>query len=239
MNIGGRTVKDEVLRYMQKLSGETHTSLEWHREQGFTGVYNFRFKERHSDNTLIGFVLDFDTMDDVFETMHYVKEKLLGKVSSVRTSANPGTVDYMLSRYIKRDVENTQLVYKHIASFNMKMPRKPVPEIKDVIFNDPATIVFWEDGTKTVVKAQGDDIFDPEKGLAMAITKKAFGNQGNYCEKIKPWLAGCETRKDEHSNTWCAYNRLYNIYLDNKATKKDLYCAILDAINYLAEDMDN
>ena len=42
--------------------------------------------------------------------------------------------------------------------------------IKNVIFNPPATIVFWENGSKTVVKAQGE-AFDPEKGLAMAISR--------------------------------------------------------------------
>ena len=61
-------------------------------------------------------------------------------------------------------------------------------QIKDVIFNNPATIVFWVDGTKTVVKCQDGDIYDPEKGLAMAISKKALGNQGNYCEVFKKWL---------------------------------------------------
>lgn len=60
--------------------------------------------------------------------------------------------------------------------------------IKNVIFNDPATIVFWQDGTKTVVKCQDGDKFDPEKGLAMAITKKVYGNQGNYCNQLKKWL---------------------------------------------------
>ena len=62
--------------------------------------------------------------------------------------------------------------------------------IKDVIFNDPATIVFWMDGTKTVVKAQDSEKFDPEKGLAMAIAKKALGNEGNYYEVFKTWLPG-------------------------------------------------
>lgn len=61
------------------------------------------------------------------------------------------------------------------------------PEIKNVIFNDPATIVFWTDGTKTVVKCQEDDEFDPEKGLTMAITKKVYGNKGSYCNVIKKW----------------------------------------------------
>ena len=57
-----------------------------------------------------------------------------------------------------------------------------------VIYNDPATIAFWSDGTKTVVKAQPGDIFDPEKGLAMAIAKKACGNKGNYYNGFKKWL---------------------------------------------------
>jgi len=59
--------------------------------------------------------------------------------------------------------------------------------IKKVIFNSPATIVIWEDGTKTVVKAEGEN-YDPEKGLAMAIAKKAFGNEGNYYNEFKKWL---------------------------------------------------
>lgn len=62
------------------------------------------------------------------------------------------------------------------------------PSIEKVIFHDPATIVFWEDGTKTVVKCGENDIFDPEKGLAMAIAKKALGNEGNYYNAIKKWL---------------------------------------------------
>ena len=36
--------------------------------------------------------------------------------------------------------------------------------IKKVIFNNPATIVFWSDGSKTVVKAHNDD-YDPERAL--------------------------------------------------------------------------
>ena len=60
--------------------------------------------------------------------------------------------------------------------------------LKKVIYNDPATIAFWSDGTKTIVKAQPGDIFDPEKGLAMVIAKKACGNTGNYYNGFKRWL---------------------------------------------------
>lgn len=61
-----------------------------------------------------------------------------------------------------------------------------IPPIKNVIFNNPATIVFWADNTKTVVKCENEE-FDPEKGLAMAISKKALGNQGNYFNEFKKW----------------------------------------------------
>lgn len=64
-----------------------------------------------------------------------------------------------------------------------------IPVIEKVIFNDPATIIFWKDGTKTVVKAQDGEVFDPEKGLTMAISKKVLGNQGNYYNDIKMYLA--------------------------------------------------
>ena len=57
-----------------------------------------------------------------------------------------------------------------------------------VIFNAPATIVYWNDDTKTVVKAGEHDVFDPEKGLAMAIAKKFFGNKGNYYNHFAEWL---------------------------------------------------
>lgn len=43
-----------------------------------------------------------------------------------------------------------------------------------VIRNGPATIVFWKDGTKTVVKCHDED-YDPEKGLAMALCRKLWG----------------------------------------------------------------
>ena len=62
------------------------------------------------------------------------------------------------------------------------------PNIKDVIHNDPATIVLWQDGSKTVVKCQKGDTYDPEKGLAMCIIKKICGNKGNYNNEIKKWM---------------------------------------------------
>lgn len=84
-------------------------------------------------------------------------------------------------------------IYKYVYgkyenSITPMKSQRLIPEIKNVIYNDPATIVFWSDGTKTVVKCGEGDEFDPEKGLAMAISKKALGNQGNYYNTFTKWL---------------------------------------------------
>lgn len=60
--------------------------------------------------------------------------------------------------------------------------------IKNMIFAPPATIVYWSDGSKTVVKCSEKDVFDPEKGLAMAIAKRCGGNKGSYYKEIQNWV---------------------------------------------------
>lgn len=81
------------------------------------------------------------------------------------------------------------------SSVGYKNPRCiGVPKIpsdmtyKRVIFNDPATIVIWEDGSKTIVKCQKGDVYDPEKGLALCFMKKALGNKGNFNNVLKTEL---------------------------------------------------
>ena len=78
--------------------------------------------------------------------------------------------------------------YKNYIRWCFEPNTTKLPEIKDIIFNEPATIILWADGTKTVVKCQEGEGYDPEKGMAMAISKKALGNKGNYCEVFKKWL---------------------------------------------------
>lgn len=93
----------------------------------------------------------------------------------------PGTLAKMVDKRVNEMIKEA-----------CTMRKSPVPAIKDVKFNPPATIIFWADKTKTVVKAQGNDAFDPEKGLAMAIIKKLCGNKGNYNNVFHKWLAKYE-----------------------------------------------
>lgn len=92
------------------------------------------------------------------------------------------------------DIINAKNRYKVEKTYNLGT------NIKKVIFNNPATIVFWSDGSKTVVKAHLDD-YDPEKGLAMAIAKKALGNEGNYYNVFKKWLPNEDSSEEIQDRT--------------------------------------
>jgi hypothetical protein len=84
--------------------------------------------------------------------------------------------------------------YRATRYFYGEIPRNSGP-IKKVIFNNPATIVVWNDGTKTVVKCQPGDEFNKELGLAMCIAKKYLGNKSNFNNVFKKFIEGYDPRE--------------------------------------------
>lgn len=72
--------------------------------------------------------------------------------------------------------------------YMQKRPHTVLPKIDRVIFHDPATIVYWSDGTKTVVKCQPGDTFSTETGLMAAMLKRFLGNDNTYNKVINRWL---------------------------------------------------
>ena len=73
--------------------------------------------------------------------------------------------------------------------------------IDRVIFNNPATIVIWDDGTKTVVKCQNDEPFDKEKGIALCFMKKHYGNKSSFNEVFHKFIT--EEDKEEYKPKHC------------------------------------
>lgn len=89
-------------------------------------------------------------------------------------------------------IDKKEETKKPVDSFETKQSTNRRVKIRDVIFSDPATVVFWNDNTKTVVKTRGGEKYDKEKGLAMAIIKKITGNTRNYYEIFKEWCGNEE-----------------------------------------------
>lgn len=87
-----------------------------------------------------------------------------------------------LSKYI-REAHSDSMVAEPVK------PRETyIPEIKNTYFNDPVTVVIWEDGTKTMVKCQEGDVYSAETGLALCIAKKALGNMPNFNNVFRKWI---------------------------------------------------
>ena len=110
--------------------------------------------EKDNDNNDIKIKLQ-STEDKVKECIKYMKED---------TELNKyGDCEFDYKSYYKSytDIVVRTSMYKHFV-------------IKDIKFNGPATIVFWEDGEKTVVSLKDEKVYDFEKALAFAFVKKAL-----------------------------------------------------------------
>ncbi len=93
--------------------------------------------------------------------------------------------------YCKQDIDS---VSKMIQNQNHGYL---IPGIAKVIYNPPATIILWEDETKTVVKCCETDIYDPEKGFAMAVIKKLCGNTSAPFHRLfKTWVLESKDASD-------------------------------------------
>lgn len=112
--------------------------------------------------------------------------------------------------------------FSELTVLTLKQTKTREYGIKEVIFNNPATIVKWEDGTQTIVYCQDNveevvktvdgkevkvrkprkaDSFNPEIGLAMAIVKKHFGNMGNYNNVFRKYIPEIKAAEKIEKNT--------------------------------------
>lgn len=89
--------------------------------------------------------------------------------------------EYDFKNYVKNDLEVTKVTCRICElEFGFKIER--------VIFNPPATIIIWTDGTKSVVKCQNNEPYDAEKGFALAYLKKLLGNDNTFNKEINKWV---------------------------------------------------
>lgn len=127
-------------------------------------------------------------------------------------------------------MEDTDMTYilQNKSTFRGGTSYLMTVEPKKIHFNGPATIIEWNDGTKTVVKCQRGDTFDPLTGVAMACMKKMLGTNesgSNYLNDVTKLI-------DE---AWEAKNKRYE--KKEKALKQKKEVADPDW-NVIAEKLD-
>jgi len=73
----------------------------------------------------------------------------------------------------------------HSGRYPWDKDEKRIPKVARIFYDDVATVVFWTDGTKTVVKCPEGTPYDEYTAFCAAFTKKLYGNNSKLQREIK------------------------------------------------------
>lgn len=138
----------------------------------------------------LGFTVTKQYMSNTHEYCFDIRKDHIGMIRyfDYKPSDNTFQRDVRQKGFIRSIIEDYSKECRKItAEEPMCVLPKPL-KIKVVHFSGPVTTVIWEDGTKSQVRCQDGDDFDPEKGLALAIAKRVLGNKGSWYDEIKKWV---------------------------------------------------
>lgn len=92
----------------------------------------------------------------------------------------------------------------------------PKVYITKVLYNNPATIVFWSDGTQTRNICPKETLYNPDTGLAFCVLKKFMGGD-EMAKLFNDWeLKGCHNDK----NHWVELKEVRKRHKENDKCKK-------------------
>lgn len=92
--------------------------------------------------------------------------------------------------FFKKSVETMYIMNdsEYFKGFDMRLNEVDCnslyPKPVKIIYDPPATIVFWTDGTETVVKCSMDDEYNEYYGFLCALGKKMFGTNSHLKKLI-------------------------------------------------------
>lgn len=154
-------------------------------------IMHLYFRAVDSDLAIVPKLRDIKECDGAFGDAVYFKfnkeepEEMGKKVKTLNDVWNTLTEEQKKAVYL--------VIGKALEDKGIKFPL-PAPQkasIHKIVFNGPATIVFWTDGTKTIVRYNDktETIDDREKAVFAACAKKLIGTNktgSNYLDRIKP-----------------------------------------------------
>lgn len=118
---------------------------------------------------------------------------------------------------VVKKAPDPSIVYKEITEIKpIAYQKRDLPDWilpKDVYFNAEdggVTCIIWKNKEKTIVKCSENDIFDFEKGFAMAVITRLYG-KGVLNKYIKEFIEGPE-------------NAFYSKFVENPYNDNDCDC---------------
>ena len=95
----------------------------------------------------------------------------------------------------KLELENKQLKESYLSLAKKLTKKVELPE--RYIINKDATILFWKDGTKTIIRRCADDEFNPRLAFLTAFFQHYCGKSRNKANKYLANLQIEETKEKE------------------------------------------
>lgn len=111
-----------------------------------------------------------------------------------------------LRRLLKIDSIDTNGDTKARINSSFYTPRK-------IIFNDPVSVVFWQDGTKTIVRRTKGEKFNKYTAFTAALAKKIFGNNTRVNAIVKSGID--QKEKDAAKKAKMAKKNVRNPFLED------------------------
>lgn len=138
-----------------------------------------------------------------FKKMEIAKDKpeeiLLTKPAPVATIN--GTCGFE-EKYGCTDYTDYSKMYKNMLDWGVNKVEHKTPdkkyEVDHIIYNHPATIVFWKDGTKTVVKCSENDPYIRYNAFCAALAKKIYGNNSQVNKIVASGIDQGRPQKKPH-----------------------------------------
>lgn len=171
----------------------------WHKPDFGGSVYRLRVNlppGYHLPNDVLNGLVGFTTKAFRIQFTIAIPDKipddhdaLIMNVVSLGSGSAVNPTDYIDTDLIRERLasEAYKCAMKGIREYSESVHNKEERKmsasrfaIKDIQFNGPATVILWRDGTKTVVKKQDNEVYDQEKAIAMAVARKALGEEGYY-----------------------------------------------------------
>lgn len=156
---------NEITKYLTYLAKRENLIKNWKICADALGV-SITIHSIHDD--FVRNIIDYDTPTLTIQRM------LVAMVDELKVT---GERNRMIRQYSAYDIELMKRQFDMYLTLNTNKTAKERADdyIEKVIFSPPATIVFFKDGKKVVVKCQYGDDWDEEKALAMAIVKHDHG----------------------------------------------------------------
>ena len=90
-----------------------------------------------------------------------------------------------------------------VMDFGKKYGLTSTLEPKRIVHSGPATIVFWNDKTKTVVKCSENDIYDEYEAFCAALAIKMFGSNSHLKKMIRDKTEERTPKKESEVKVKC------------------------------------